>query len=225
MSTACWGSRNIVRYRISRVNADTGAPTSGASNGWVSDGVISVEATPQVQSGDDFTLENGDGDVCQQYRTPDRIKGVDPVLRICQADPRMLGVALGGDVWTDGDGALGHGIPMLADEPVFVCFEWWTIAQDGAAQAVLSGSGQYWHHVIPKVHFVMGPVTSEKGLEVRTINGKGEENQNITGNGPFDDWPAQIATTDGATAAYNRWRTSSLPAAACSYASVTSAAS
>lgn len=226
-SPACWGSRNIVRVRASLQDAATGAPDDGASNGWVSDGLTKIEATPNVQAGDDFTLENGDGDICLQYRTPDRVKGVDPVVSFCQLDPRFKGILLGGDVWTDGNGAVGHQIPMLEDEPIFVCLEWWTICQDGNAQATISGVAQYWHHVIPRVHFVLGTVTNEKGLEVQTVNGKGEQNENITGNGPFDDWPAVIATTDGATAAYARWRepASSLPTASCGYAAVTSIAS
>lgn len=225
MAVACWGSRNIVRMRVSLLTTATGAPASGASNGWCTDGIVSVVASPQVESGSEFTLKNGDGDICQYWATPDRVKRVDPVVSFCQADPRLKKIMLGGTYWSDGSGALGHGIPMFSDDPQPVCLEWWTIAQDGSAQAVITATAQYWHHCIPLVYFVIGTITSEHGLEVVVMNGKGTENQNITGNGPFDDWPATLATTDGAVAAYSRWRESSLPTAACAYVSVTSAAS
>lgn len=225
MSTACWGSRSVLLWRAALLDIDTGAPDPGASNGWVSNAVMSVAATPQTEAGDEFTLKNGDGDICQYYATPDRIKRVDPVLTVCEIDPRAVGLLIGGDVWTDGDGALGHNMALLTDDPIPVCLEWWTRAWDGSAQATLSGVAQYWHHVIPKVFFVPGAITSEHNLESRVFDGKGAENINITGDGPFDDWPATIATTDGATGAYSRWRESTLPTAACSYAEVTSAAS
>lgn len=225
MAIACWGSRSIQRMRVSLLDSSSGAPDDGASNGWVTNGIVSVVATPQTEAGDEFTLKNGDGDICQYYATPDRIKRVDPVVSLCQADPRLVNIMLGGDYYSDGSGALGYAIPLTTDTLVPVCLEWWTRAWDGTAQATISSTAQYWHHVIPKVYFVLGTVTSEHGLETVVMNGKGSENPNITGNGPFDDWPAAIATTDGLVASYGRWRESTLPTASCAYVTVTSAAS
>jgi hypothetical protein len=225
MAVACWGARSIQRMRVALLDAATGAPDNGASNGWITDALVSIVATPQTEAGDEFTLKNGDGDICQYYSTPDRVKRVDPVVSLCQSPPQLLNLMLGGDYYSDGSGALGFQLPEFTDDPIPVSLEWWTRAWDGSAQAVIGSTAQYWHHVIPKVYFVLGAVTSEHGLETVVLNGKGEGNPNITGNGPFDDWPAQIATTDGITAAYGRFRESTLPDAACAYEEVTSAAS
>lgn len=225
MAVACWGSRSVIRWRIARLDPDSGAPDDGVDNGYCSDSVVSIVATPETEAGDEFTLKNGDGDICQYYATPDRIKRVDPVLTVCQITPSAEQLLVGGDLWTDGSGDLGNMLPHNADDPVSVSLEWWTRAWDGSSAATIASVAQYWHHVIPKVSFVLGTVTSEHGLESRVYNGKGAENLAITGNGPFDDWPAQIATTDGATSAYARWREATVPDASCDPIAVTSAAS
>ncbi len=221
----CYGGRSVVRWRIALLEADSGAPDTGASNGWVSSSVTSIVATPQVEAGDEFTLKTGDGDICQYYSTPDRIKRVDPVLSVCAIDPRAEQLLVGGDVFSLGSTLYGMQVAQFEDDPISVCLEWWTRVWDGSAQATTGGTALYWHHVIPMVFFVPGPVTSEHGLETRTYNGKGTQNPNITGNGPYNDWPAVIASFDGATAAYSRWPETAVPASACAYASVTSAAS
>lgn len=221
----CWGGRSVIRWRIALLVADSGAPATGSTNGYCSSSVVSIVATPQVEAGDEFTLKNGDGDICQYYATPDRIKRVDPVLSVCQIDPTAEVLLVGGDLWNMGSSMSGMQIAQFEDDPIPVSLEWWTRAWDGSSQATLASAPVYWHHVIPMTYFVNGAITSEHGLETRVYNGKGSQNPNITGNGPFNDWPAVIATTDGATAAYARWPETSVPVASCDPISVTSSAS
>ena len=220
----CYSSRQVARARIALLD-QTGAPDAGSENGYVSK-LVSVQMTPQLEEGEEFTLKTGDGDICASFRDNDKIKGNNLVLSLCQLDAQMIGLATGATIFEDNDGVMGLKIPKSTDDPPApVCFEWWTIAQDGSSQATLNGSALYWHHVVPFNRFTIGDHTFENGILTVVLNGKGEENTNITINGPFDDWPAGVVAEGGADSAYAYWRETSLPVASCDYVSVSSAAS
>lgn len=225
---ANFGSRQIVRFRVALLDS-TGAPDAGLENGYVSGNPISVQATPSIETGDDFTVKNGAGEICMQYRGCDKIKGLDTVVTLCSMDPKLIALMTGGTVLdTVADEEVGVMLPGLSDAcPVPVSVEWWTIAQDGSAQGTLAGGAAYLHHVIPKSTFVPGAQTYENGILSVVLNGKGEENPNITTNGPFDDWPAEFADNapDGLIGPGSWFAETSLPAASNDYVEVTSAAS
>lgn len=222
MSTpTCYSSVDVLRIRVALLTS-TGAPDDGVENGYVSNG-ISVARNVVIEAGDEFVQKNGDGTICQVYRGCDKIKGADIVLQVCEADDQFTQLCIGGDLF-GGATTIGHQWPKSDDPcPADVCLEWWTYAWDGDAQAVIGGVPQYWHHVCPKVAFVPGDETFEHGITVWNLNGKGKENQYITANGPFDDWPAGL--NDGVTSAYGKFLDASLPAVACDYVAVSSLAS
>ncbi len=221
----CFSSRQLLRVRVALLDS-TGAPDAGSENGYVTSNPISIAMTPVVEAGDEFTLKTGDGSICASFRDCDKVKGNDPVVTLCQLDAQLISLMTGSTPFEDGDGVMGLKWPHLDNEcQVPVSLEWWTYAHDGKAQATLNGAGQYLHFVIPKVVFVFGAQTFENGILSVVLNGKGEENALITLNGPFDDWPAGVVAEGGADSAFAYWRESSLPAAACDYIAVTSAAS
>lgn len=218
----CYSSADVLRIRIALLTS-TGAPDDGADNGYVSN-AISVARTAEIEAGDEFVQKNGDGSLCQVYRGCDKIKGVNLVLQVCEWDDQFTQLAIGGTLLTDGATVIGAMWPDFNDAcPAAVSVEWWTKAWDGDSQATIGGVAQYWHHVAPYVTFVPGDATFEHGIAVQTLNGKGVSNPNITENGPFDDWPGTF--NDGVTSAYGKFLDSSLPAVACDYVAVTSAAS
>ena len=222
-----FGSRQILRLRVAKLDT-TGAPDNGASNGYVTGNPVSVQATPSIEAGDEFILKNGAGDICQQVRSCDKIKGVDLVVNLCDMDPKLIALMTGGTILDTADGESGFMLPGIsASCPVPVSVEWWTIAQDGSSQAALNGSALYAHFVVPKVSFVPGAQTFENGITTIVFNGKGEENANITTNGPFDDWPTSFSedAPDGLTGPFSAFFETSLPAATNGYVSVSSAAS
>lgn len=225
---SCFGSRQIVRARVALLDA-TGAPDAGPDNGYVTSNPVSLQITPVVEAGDEFTLKNGGGDICQYYRSCDKVKGYDVVLNLCEFDVQMIALSTGATMLDTGDGVVGLALPRVAAGCVVpVSLEWWTVANNGTAQAVNgSGTALYWHWVIPKVNFTIGAQTFENGITTFVLNGKGEENPNITLNGPFDDWPAAFSEDipDGVTGPLGVWWETSLPAAACDLITVTSLAS
>ena len=220
----CFSSRQVLRFRVALLDA-TGAPDPGAENGYVSN-LVSIAMTPVIEAGDEFILKDGAGDICASFRDCDKIKGNDAVVTLCNLDAQLIALMTGAMVFEDATGVMGLKLPLLNDAcPVPVCVEWWTLAQDGSSQATISGVAQYFHFVIPLVKFVPGSWTFENGILAVVLNGKGEENPNVTVNGPFNDWPTGVVAADGAKSALAYWRESTLPAAACDYIEVTSAAS
>lgn len=225
-SPICYASKDILRLRVARLTA-TGAPLTGAGNGYVTDAAVQIERTPRVEEGENHIQRRGDGSICQSAQECDTIVGQDLTLQICTNDLVLIGMLTDALVPTDATGAMGYlerGLDDGCARPV--CIEWWSYAWDGGAQASIGGSPQYWHRVVPKVTWVHAATTYARGLQVVTLNGKGSENANITANGPFDDWPAAIRNADGLiNRSFGEWRESTLPAAACAAITVSSAAS
>lgn len=225
-SPICYSSKDILRLRVTRLTA-TGAPSSGAGNGYVSDATVKLERTPRIESGEQFIQRNGAGVICQQAQECDTIVGQDIKLQLCTNDLTLIGLLTGATTPSDGTGTMGYLERGMNDGcPRPVCVEWWSYAWDNNAQAMIAGAPQYWHRVVPFVTFVHEATAYERGLQVVSLSGKGNENPNITTNGPYDDWPTAIATADGlVNRSFGEWRESTLPNAACATISVSSSAS
>lgn len=222
----CYASKDIVRVRIATLT-QSGAPRNGAGNGYVTDATVSVQRTPRVDAGQETTQRNGGGVVCQYTSDCDTVVGQDLTVALCTNDLKLISMMTGAYAPTDGTGTMGYLERGLNDGcPDPVCFEWWSVAWDGGAQAVISGAPQYFHRVVPWVTFVHDQTTYERGLQVVTLKGKGNENGSITVNGPYNDWPTPIVTGDGLKdRSFGEWREATVPAAACATITVTSSAS
>lgn len=226
----CFSSRQVCRVRVALLDA-AGAPDSGASNGYITKGLVSIETDPQVEEGEEVVVKNGCGDICLRYVDKDIVKGVNATINLCELDAQFYWLLLGGTTFTETASAdvFGGRMPEVADggAPDF-SLEWWTIAQDVASQATPDSTGNlpaYYHFVIPKISFAPGQTTYENGPATIPVIGKGQENPNLTVNGPFDDWPTEVANAGGIPSPFGWWLDSTLPDASCAYVNVTSAAS
>jgi hypothetical protein len=79
--------------------------------------------------------------------------------------------------------------------------------------------------VFPKVTFQIGQNTLEDAFASIVVNGYSSENSNITANGPFNDWPTDIAAAGGVTSSMGFFLDTAIPTASCEAIAVTSAAS
>lgn len=219
------GSLQVCRTRVSLLDA-SGAPDAGPDNGYVSNGLISVEFSPQTEEGDEFVLKNGCGEICQSYKGCDKIKRVDTTVNLCQLDAALIGLLTGSTVFVDDDEYVtGLKIPGVNDAcPNGVCIEFWSIAWDGDQQFVYNGLPAYWLWVVSKFRPAPGDFTLENGVLEFPVVGPGESNSQITADGPFDDWPAEVADTGGFDT-FGWVLTTSIPAASDDYVAVTSAVS
>ena len=226
---SCFSARQVCAARFALLTP-TGAPDTGAGNGYVTN-LVSLVTSPQVAEGDKFIQKDGCGDICARFLDCDKVEGVDATVNICTLDPILVALVTGGQTFqvpgATGD-VFGMKLPSLADGcPQPVCLEWWTYAQDGSVQATptVAPGGAVWHHVIPFLQFRLGDVTYENGIPILPLIGKGSENANITSNGPFNDWPLGVTFTDGIDSPYGYWLEGAIPAVACAAIAVTSSAS
>jgi hypothetical protein len=73
MANDCLSSIHACALRVARLEAD-GVPLPGATDLYVTDGVIELSFTPEVEAGDEVTVKNGCGGVCVSHRNDEVIK-------------------------------------------------------------------------------------------------------------------------------------------------------
>lgn len=227
MASTCITSLDLCAIRVSKVT-EAGAPVPGASNGYISDAPQSLGVTVTTESGEDLTMETGCGIIVATQQSPDQIKGVELDLNLCQLDAALIGLMTGAHIYTDGSGnAIGFEIAESGTSPPPVCLEGWSKAWETDHQLIhdFVDADTWIHWVFPLTRWVQGDFTMEHDLMVVPLSGKGSGNPNVTVNGPFDDWPAQIAAQGGVSAAAGWFLDDGPPAATCDYVTVTSAAS
>lgn len=231
MSEPCFGSLQVVRLRAAKLAA-SGAPLTGADNGWVTRGVIDVDVSLTFEEGTKLSQKNGGGEICNNFRDCDKLTGADITLNLCQLEYGLIAFMTSADVISalDGGAPMGFEFPASTDScPNGVSLELWTRAWDGSQQAVpdLSGGVEvaYHHWVFTRTKFNVGDVKFEDDFMQIPLTGFAEENANLTQNGPFDDWPADLGARGPFTSIGGVFLDTTIPDDACDFVSVTSAAS
>lgn len=229
----CFGSLQTLRVRVAALDA-AGSPLTGL-HGYVTDALIDATIDAEIEEGDEFTVKNASGAICQTYKDCDRFKRATVEMNLCHLDAELLQLLVGGSVIRDLGGAgvgdaIGYEVPTLTSPCANgVCLELWTRAWDSGAPATPPFAGGstlvYFHFVLPKVKFALGSLNFENDFMTIPVTGFGDENPRITANGPFDDWPADVASRGGITSPLGFFMDSSIPDAACGQISVSSAAS
>lgn len=226
-NSTCNTSLDLCGIRVAKLTSG-GAPSTGASNGYFSDAPIKLQVTVTTEAGTDETQKNGCGALMATLQEPDKIKGIEFALDLCQLDAELLEIQTGGSVFVSGGNAVGAQLPAVGAEPPPVCFEGWSKAWDGDAQVVApltTPNATYIHWVFPFTRWVQGAFTLEHKLLVIPVTGKGSENTHITANGPFNDWPVAVTGAGGVTRLGGWFFDATLPTNSCTYVAVTSAAS
>ena len=227
MTSTCYASVELAALRIATLTS-TGAPSTGAGKGYVTNAAIQLGVTIEVETGTEFTQKNGLGGICATLKQPDTVKGVTLALELCQLDSQLIAIMTGGQQITNSTNTIGMQLPAIGATPPVICVEAWTKAWNGGAQAVdayTSPNASYYHFVFPFVQWVQGQFTMEEGFMVIPLSGTGRENLLVTSNGPYDDWPSPIVNLGGIRRIGGWWVDDDLPTAACAAIAVTSAAS
>lgn len=228
MTSTCYASLQLCALRVSLLTTG-GAPDTGANNGYVTDAMINLGVAVELTEGDEFEQKNGCGAICAAFKAPDRIKRLNLSTELCQLDMELIAMFDGSDVFSSGGNVIGMQYPAIdSNLERVLCVEAWSKAWDGAQQAVpafTSPDAAYFHWVFPRTQWVQGDKTLENGLLTVPLTGQGFENDNITANGPFDDWPAPIVAAGGITRVGGVFLDDTLPTAACGSIPVPSLAS
>lgn len=205
----CLSSIFACRLRITQLH-DDGTLDPGTANQAVSDALISIGTTPQVEAGIEITQRNGCGDICVEAVGDDEIKRYDLAMSLCQLDFDLINLCVGGTLLTKGGITVGYAERKIGDAHQHVCVEAWSKAYQRSAQSTIaSGSGLLWYrHVWPHVTWTPAAHTIDASALIVPMTGKATENPNM-GAGPAGDWPAVI------TAAQAKFLDDNLPAASC----------
>lgn len=208
-SVRCVASVFACRLRVTQLHAD-GSLDPGTAGQAVTDSLISIGSTPQVEAGIEITQRNGCGDICVEAVGDDEIKRWDLALSLCQLDYDLIALIVGGTALTKGGVTVGYADRKIGDPHQHVCVEAWSKAYNRSAQAVIAtGSGLlYERHVWPRVTFIPGVQTVDANAMIIPFTGKAIENPNM-GTGPAADWPATI------TQAHAMFHDDNIPAAVC----------
>lgn len=186
-----------VALRVSRLGAD-GAPDVGSScDVYMTGGFITFTFTPAYSEGDEVQTKNAAGEVCVYFKMPDTLQNVGLNLEICDPDPVLTELLVGGEVLTadytsalapvgteSGEtAAIGYAAEAIGVQasPYGVAVEVW-------AQAVVNGkaanTAPFWHYLFPYATFRLdGDRVLENGALATVFVGTGGGNAAF-GTGP-----------------------------------------
>lgn len=193
------GSVRGVALRVTRLGAD-GAPAAGGASGcdsYITGGFIKFTFTPAYSTGDEIEVKNAAGEVCIYFKMPDTLKNVGFNLEICDPDPVLTQMMVGGAILTAAYNsalappgttvgqtvAAGYASESIGVEatPYGVSVEVWAQAVVGGKAA---GTAPYWHYVFPYVTFRLdGDRVVENGALATVFVGTGGGNAAF-GTGP-----------------------------------------
>lgn len=175
-----------VALRATRLDA-TGAPDEVADCGsYLSHGFIRFAFTPEYSEGDEIEVKNAAGEVCVLYKMPDTLKQITFTLELCDPDPVLTELLVGGDVLfdqVDATKALGYASAETGLEtvPNGVAIEVWATAIQGGKAAA---DKPFWHYLFP---WAKMQLTGERALEngnlATVFEGRGVGNEAF-GAGP-----------------------------------------
>lgn len=194
--------RGVV-LRVTRLAAD-GTPAIGSSSDvYVTGGFIKFTFTTQYNTGNEIQINNAAGEICIYYKSPDTIKNIAVKLELCDPDPVLTQMLVGGHVlsgtvgdpgvYTPGNATSGDTVALgyaaehsgLEGSPYGVAIEVW-------AQAVVNGrsaaGSPFWHYIVPYAKFRLdGDRVVENGNLATAFAGEGGGNSSF-GIGPHMDF-------------------------------------
>jgi hypothetical protein len=220
----CFGSLQVCATRVALLAAN-GQPSPGTDNGYVSDALIQVDLTIELDSDVDLSKQNGCGALCQSYFKQGAIKRATLAPTFCELDLQLGSLLVGGSLRrTAGLVPIGWQAPLSADAASNgVCVEFWTKAWDGTQQATpasLSNAAAYWHWVFGLSKFQLDKMTLQNDFLEFALTGFSTENANMSPLGPFNDWPTDIGDGGGITACLGIFLDDTLPEAGCEFIEV-----
>ena len=230
----CFGALQACYMRVARLDAN-GSPLVGANNGYVTDALVEMTMDPEIEAGVKLIKKNACGTLCQVFQDCDQLSGLKFDMELCKLDGWLISFLVGGSRILDLAGTglgdlIGFEFPGTdAACPNGVSVEIWQKAWDANTQATppfAGGTTRVWFHwVFPKTTWMVGQHKFFNDFSPIMVTGHAFENPRITSNGPFDDWPADVASYGGITNLGGWFFDSATPTVACGPTTVPGAAS
>lgn len=209
--TDCRPQVHACTMRLTRL-ATNGAPLVGATNGYVTDALVTMGLSPVYTEGDEIEDKNACGVVVVNYKAPDSLKRGDVEIQIITPDPFASEILSGGDVLTVAGRPKGFAAPPIG--PITgagIGIELWAIRVDDGAD---DPDFPYAHWLYPRVkNLRVGDHEHGAGSLQPAFTGQAYQNSNW-GDGPVGDWPA---TSDRI---YQWIPAATMPTPTCDYTAV-----
>lgn len=203
--------------RVTRLGTD-GSPVVDSATGcdtFLTSGFVSFTFTPSYNEADEISITNAAGDVCVYYKAPDTLQSVEFGLELCDPNPILTEMLVGGDVLmaagnsayappgtaANDSVAVGYAAPALgsAANANGVAVEVWTQAVVGGKTA---NTSPYWHYLFPFATFRLdGERVVENGNIATVFAGNGAGNAAF-GAGPYIDTTGVTPAVNGSVFAW-----------------------
>lgn len=174
--------------RVTKLNSD-GTLATGASSCYVTEAFMRVSFTPEYEAGDEVSEKNASGAICIAYKAPDTLKNVSIEVAICEPDPELTQLMVGGTLLTATGQTVGYAAPSVGIDgnPNGVALEVWSYAIQAGRRAP---SNPFFRWVFPFVKLTpSGDRVIENGSLANAFSGTGLGNSGF-GDGPGSDaWP------------------------------------
>lgn len=190
---ACYASKQLCAIRAARLGANCN-PVSGANNGFASSGIISIQASPDKETGEEFSQKDGCGRLVHYSQDQDRLKKLNLTLEFTGFDFEAIEILTGNELIMDGEGNV-IGISdegINADISNGAYLEVWTKSVLGGAScagdSIEEGAG-WFRTVFPKTILSLDDQSYENAVATVSVSGYGFSNPTLTDVGPFNDYP------------------------------------
>lgn len=186
---SCGASVYALMMRIAVLEQD-GVPLPGPRNLYVTDALTKLTATPQYYQAPVVEVPNASGGLCVNLNTRKVLKWYDLALEICNIDPEIDNMLLGGELYTQTIGgtsyAVGGSVPQanVISAPFGVAIELWSKHITGTD---IDSVNPYIHWILPRTYWSPDAITWDINHMGRMFQGYTSENPNFE-DGPAEDW-------------------------------------
>lgn len=182
----CGVSFGVCAIRVTRL--DSLGNVIAGDNSYVSDKAVQVTLTPNIETGNTFSVRNGCGCSLARFKAADTFNWFEFQFTEAALEPVLQAFLLGATLIEDGSDVVGLSYPGALDcdddEPA-VAFEFWTQHIVGSAQ---DSQFPWIHWVFPRSIWHLGDNTFEEGITNPVVAGFSRTND-LWGHGPYGDGP------------------------------------
>lgn len=194
----CIGQRNVCILRGALLDTDCSV-LGGATSGFVTVGIVTATASPEIEEGTVSEPKTGCGDIAFTVSDDDILKRFNLTGEVLFHDWEMKYVMFGGTRIVAGAGhpnagdTIGWASPgpdSPANNGIYLEFIVQNVGQGlGDCGGGAAGHLPYTGHIFGKVKLVPGDRTFENDVANVLFTGKAFQNPNLF-NGPWNDYPA-----------------------------------
>jgi hypothetical protein len=187
MAVNCGYSFGLCAVRVTKLD-ETGTVIDEPDNSYVSDKAVTINLTPNIETGNTFSLRNGCGCSLARFKSADVFNWFEFAFARGALEPELESMLLRGTPIVDGVDVVGINGPgaLACDEgEQLVGLEFWSQHNLGSGQDALH---PWVHWVFPATVWQIGDNTAEEDIMQMNLNGFSRTSGGW-GSGPYGDGP------------------------------------